>query len=595
MNYDNIIYEKIVDYFGVATDTKYLQNLVELLDNQYSKEDILDLLIRNFHMQYKTCFQQNYSNNLENILQNTYSKISTGTPLSLHSDISEYSLVVLRISETDFFIYNKVSEEFIGPVTTKYDVDDRPYYFKDLSNELFYENIIRVGDLTYLMDHVRHSSLYGADNHVYLYYDTPDLLCALLQLCDLSEIIRSDKFIFLLGTENKKLYPINFLDEYGVDYSETKTELVGIDEFKSITLWCPHNPHCGTSFFYNICNQNEYISYLLKPVVNSMPKVGHASKLEISTLEKHKWPLIENSIETNKTYTLSEVRYCLYKTNYYIMGKYKYKAFETMFFVITQYKLTLSIEEIFKACLLSEVYLDAKSNQRTIPNIIVDNHCRNELYLLLVKFFRYYKILTPERHFITRTASNINHFLIVAPQRYDPLDYYLCCLNYYHIGPFPLEKYAFYAIRLEDGKLMPEQTFRAVCKFLDVPYSNDMLNDIPNANTLSSSGTLSLFDKTPLTRDVSSVLSEFDIFRLNIIYKSRLIHFGYDYMDDTHQPIPLDVFKEMLKVPFLFEHKIPEEYRAQVRQNIYESMCDVAERIYAGNMPFARLIKPLLE
>jgi len=95
------------------------------------------------------------------------------------------------------------------------------------------------------------------------------------------------------------------------------------------------------------------------------------------------------------------------------------------------------------------------------------------------------------------------------------------------IQNFPKKwKSKYYISRFEDEKLYPEQTFKAICSFLGVSYSDDML--LANEEGPTCRGyVIKGFDTEPVTRKLNDIFSDEDIIFLEKIYSKIMSKYHY--------------------------------------------------------------------
>ena len=77
-------------------------------------------------------------------------------------------------------------------------------FFRDLSKPLLIMDEMNSYHWEYLMDNVRASEDYGADNHIYMHYATEELFCLLLQVVDITPYLASEKFVVSWGGHRRR-------------------------------------------------------------------------------------------------------------------------------------------------------------------------------------------------------------------------------------------------------------------------------------------------------------------------------------------------------------------------------------------------------
>ena len=131
----------------------------------------------------------------------------------------------------------------------------RHYFFRDLEKPIFARDIFSQYELEYLKDNVRRSDWIGRENHIYLHYGDWGTFCSYLQLLDMKELLEDEKFVFLIG-EEESLYPIDFKERFGIDYSQYPVKPVHIREVHRLIWHTQLSAHNGGDFFNEVLHEH---------------------------------------------------------------------------------------------------------------------------------------------------------------------------------------------------------------------------------------------------------------------------------------------------------------------------------------------------
>ena len=134
--------------------------------------------------------------------------------------------------DSGYLPFHREEGRFDGYVDVKTPVVSRNF-FADLDKPVLAGEVFSQYELEYLHDNVRPSEAVGRDNHVYLHYGDWGTFCAWLQVLDFRPLLKSRKFVLLVGPELEH-YPINFQDRFQIDYSKYPAKPVSIREINRL-------------------------------------------------------------------------------------------------------------------------------------------------------------------------------------------------------------------------------------------------------------------------------------------------------------------------------------------------------------------------
>jgi hypothetical protein len=393
--------------------------------------------------------------------------------------------------------------------------EEIPYFFKDLSKPLFICNLTHPVHIKYLFDNVRASEDMAMDNHIYMYYENERKFLEMLCQCNLKPLLKLQKFVFLLGKQNKNVYPINFKEKYGIDYAAMPFKPLRANELKRIILYLTHW-HSGQDFLFQVSAANKNILPIFVPNPYSyLPKSDVTLKVSETFFQK-------------PFYSPDDV----------------YISIRDIFFLKTFRPLIL---QLCKRKLIN-------NKERISPTILLDPHYKIEMWGDIYKSFQYRKGVGLIRNPITRFASgmragfskvkNINEKRYLAPL-------------YYSTSLFFEEANKYKCFKLESLKNNPIKGAKALCEYFQVPFDKNMLHPEKFSHIATSpsiTGKMVMgFESTP-KRDISEVMSEWDLQRLMPIFEPILKYYGYEYK--KYAPLQEKNLRKVYSQPFLFEKKM---------------------------------------
>ena len=418
------------------------------------------------------------------------------------------------------------------------------YFFRDLSMPLLVENEANVYNLTFLVDNVRASEDVAMDNHIYLYYSNPDILyCAMLAF-DFTPLLEREKLVFLVGESEKAHYPIDFMNKYNIDYASMTPQPIRLHELNRLCFWYKHTG-AGTVLAVRTLEENPYV---IGCIGWSFTKFGFTYSPEVkqsmmSEETKISYKQLEQFLETDNAKLIQDIDGALEYLNKEHSNTESFTPAEAF--------------KAYFAFRISKISATISQPLRIIPLIVFDSHeVISNAYEKIIDSFKYSTILTTFREPIVCFARNYETGWM--PYWYG-LRHELA--SEYIYTQFLNSKFfdKYYAFRFEDLKIYPEETLRAVCEHLDIPFDDKMLS-VKAAMNHGGNGVVTGFDLKPLNRDISNVFSDFDIMRLKIFYAPIHKYYGYDYFDAQEHMLDDDDVMKLFSYPFRFEIN---RYRSQ--------------------------------
>ena len=112
-------------------------------------------------------------------------------------------------------------------------------------------------------------------------------------------------------------------------------------------------------------------------------------------------------------------------------------------------------------------------------------------------------------------------------------------------------------VKFETIKTEPEKTLKGICEELELPWSERMLETTrhgKSASYISGNEVVKNFDLNPVFNLYEEYFSDFDRFRINMIFSKDQEHFGYPYV--KCKEFSKYQLQEMYLKPFRFESKL---------------------------------------
>lgn len=347
------------------------------------RETIFEMLDAAFYAPNIEELRANYEKNVQALKQYPYFWDKT------FRQYEDLAFQLFPVSDEHYFRYSKEQDSFLG----EYDAATRHqmrYFFENIDNPLRVEDEDNFYNLNFLNDNVRASEDYAGDNHIYLVYHTLEPLERLMLSCDLESVLRQKKFVFLIGEENKKRYPLDFKKEFQIDYTSMVPAPVRVEEIKRVCLWYKH-AYSGTA--------------LCREILGSLDEVQMSTGNFNNSLIAGKWILaseeFRNAITNFDTvYTAEQVLEMLRSGKYELL----LEGNEDFADWLRQHRPAphaYTVKELFCGYFLFR-YEKRNLNPRIVPMLLYDPHVWDPgLYSDMLLSFPYYTVLTCVREPIT--------------------------------------------------------------------------------------------------------------------------------------------------------------------------------------------------
>lgn len=469
------------------------------------------------------------------------------------------------VSDDIYYCYDRKSQCFQSLYGPK-NAHTLPYFWTAPDKPLRVEDTDNFYELTFLNDNVRASEDFAGDNHIYLLYSSLEPLERLMLSCDLEPLLEQQKFVFLIEKSTWSHYPLRFEKKFGIDYSKMKPTPVRIEEVKRFCLWYAH-AYSGSIVSQAALRENSNVQMYVAWKFNTQSTVDGQS-LFFS-------PGFQEAIrDIDRRYTPDKIeklansdRYCLRleDLNEYLAWLRQQRPAPCEY----------TVKELFVGYCIFR-YHARGLNPRIAPVLLFDPHMGNPSpYFPLILSFPYYEALTCVREPVTAFARFLTYSNLCMgwpPQK----TVFWFVHDYAHGQVLHQELQArYFGIRFEDMKRKPETVCRALCKHLNIPYEERML-EADGSFTDAEGNQIKGFDAKPLHRDISGVMSEFDQMRLKMFYDPILQHYGYPRFDFEEHPLPDAVVRELFRSPFRLEYVIEKKSNGTISRETTHQWIEAA-------------------
>ena len=521
-----------------------LRLYAKLVDANYTKEKIVEFLQSEFTFDIN---EQNemYRKNLG--LLNKY-------PFFYGDQVDNNSNSWIYFREgNSIFPYHSIKQRFAHEIIVG-EPQSAFCHIEDDGNPVFVRNEYNEYVLIYLAYTVRDSEKYGADNHIYLYYDDINEFYNYLYFVDFSILTKRNQFVFLIGRENENLYPLQIFSN-----RINEPEMLQIEEMQHICIMIS-NGFCGSSFFTGIISASRYV-------------VGNEDKeiYYFSNLPENFHDILQ---DTKRKYSYKEIVSVLESNINGITLPMDDKPFNeyVSFFKETYIQEdTFNIADLWKVYFIAKYYLDGgRKDTRFVPCIFWDIHNgKRQAYFNMLKEFAMVDYFAPVRNPIVKLVRcyDRNAFGVTCENHYDDLGgRFMSGFNQKYSYPDAFE-HKYVVAKFEDCKLYPKEMFQKICYTLCIPYDETILEAEARDNEVYEGEHTKGFDLAPLNRRIDHVFSAFDRFRLELFYSQINEHYGYEYYDFSEQPITDEEVEMLFDKPFRFEDRLFDRCYTRVEED----------------------------
>lgn len=463
-------------------------------------------------------------------------KLLSKYPYLFRRDFPPFEALPLRFYPYDdnrWLPYDVRQEQFGDLINLNHPVVSRNF-FADLEKPILAADVFSQYELEYLNDNVRKSEWVGRENHIYLHYTDWETFCAYLQVWNLRPLLEEKKLVFLIGDEIS-LYPIDFKERFGIDYSQYPVKPFGIREINRLIWHTQLATHNGGDFFNEIFDGHPNLIAVPSVMLDNLQETLYEMRellqkksgeftINVGDRDKVKAErLINGELRTLKNRTPKDEFVALFMSMADLRtldpaARITPAIFFQPHFSNIQYQV--SVNHAGRAMLQSEQY----DTIRTSP---------------VFNAFKYIKTFTPMRRPTTSTAATVRFMLNSLLENFkegkvvymsDTLA--IRVLNRsFMIDPQDRLYQDSVLVRFEDGKLNPKATFTALAAFLDLPYTHSMtycsLNGEIDPESLA--GNDLGFSPAAIYRTYDDFMGVPERYYLEYFFRDAYEYYGYDF------------------------------------------------------------------
>ncbi len=445
--------------------------------DDHLRADVMDILTQAFYAPNVTQQKNQYKKNCKKLKK---------YPYLFRKDFLSFEELPVKFYPYDDngVLPYRAKEERFGKYTNFREPVVRHYFFRDLSKPILAENIFSQYELEYLRDNVRRSDWVGYENHVYLYYADWSEFCSHLQCLDMKPLLEDEKFVFLIG-EEKSLYPIDFKEQFGIDYSQYPVKPIGIREVNKIIWHTQLHAHNGGDFFNEILHGHPNIfagdSIFFDSIINMSEQLMKTTQTVAESKGQIAW-----GKEVVDRFGIEIL------TEFERMDKRTLKdAFVAINLAEPSFAKHLSHDERIVPAIFFQPHFGNPDFRWEVHEsgalALISNAYNEILDSGFLEGFKYIKTFTPLRRPTTSHAATMRFMSLPEIQNLSiqrtgegkPVFMSDDLVNRITNRSFMrAESDRVFAdsrlVRFEDAKLNPKATFTALAEFLDVPYTESM-------------------------------------------------------------------------------------------------------------------------
>ena len=456
-------------------------------------------------------------------------------------------------------------------------------FFKDLDKPVLAADVFSQYELEYLSDNVRRSEDIGRENHVYLHYTDWGVFCSYLQCLSLRKLLESRKLVFLIGDEIEQ-YPIDFKERFGIDYSQYPVKPIGIREVTKLIWHTQLSTHNGGDFFNEIFDAHpnlicmpSLMMYNVDEVVETVREaLRDCGSVREAVARASDWPgyLVEE-LYRMRDRTDKDIMVALFLTEKMASSHMRAdsRIAPALFFQPHFHNIVYSL----RVDSANRTVLEAKNYEEIHQSPIFRN-------------FKYIKTFTPMRRFTTSHGASVKFMYQEALNADDKekgstktvvSDAVMeRVLNRsFMIDPEDRLYKDGALVRLEDGKLNPKATLRALAAFLDLPYTESMEvcseggTPVPY---LGGDGYAPGFNPESVYRTYDEYANDNERYFIEYFLRDAYEYYGYDFHYYDGAPVDEAKCRELIEGFTTIDHYMKETWVKVFREG--EVTCE-GERV----------------
>ena len=538
--------------------------LVQLYNAGYYPETILPLLTRLFYEPGLPERKLRYERNCRRLAK---------YPYLFRKDFPAFEELPLYFYPFDgkggYFPFSLADGCFLGFFDVK---EERVthHFFQDLEKPVLAEDIFSQYELEYLRDNVRPSEYVAKENHIYLHYSSWMEFCAWLQVLDFGHLLEGKKFVFLME-EERSLYPLDFKERFGIDYSTFPFRPVGIREIHRLIWHVLLSTHNGGDFFNEIFDSHPNLlavtSFIMDEIEEEVGRMKEA--LAFAKSPEHAQTIFPDL----PPHIVREL---------YRIRKPSGKEWLILWFMMRpQWAKELDPRSRIAPALMFQPhfpYLFVNMKQEDAHTLSIGT--REEELLRNSDFFRdfrYLKAFIPMRRFTTSYGGTMRFMWAHQSDTHewkgreiraniipDTILDKIGSRTFMAAEDNRLMKDAV-VVGFENGKLNPKATFTALSAFLDIPYTESMTycsfqgEKDPNYG-ISAATYAAGFNTSSVYKTYDEYATDEERCFLEYFMRDAYEFYGYDFHYYDGKPMTRQRLEELLRHFDKLDHFIEESW-----------------------------------
>ena len=414
-------------------------------------------------------------------------------------------------------------------------------FFKDLSKPVLAQDVFSQYELEYLNDNVRQSEYVAKENHIYLHYTDWAVFCSYLQCLNLRPLLEDEKFIFLMENEVAR-YPIDFVAEYGVDYTKNPVKPLGIREVSRLIWHTQLSTHNGGDFFNEVFDNHPNLLALTSIMFENIEEIVETWRNNINQAKASKDALEKqiSDFDSRSAHIIRELCRMQNPTDKDIFVAF-YMADQRIAGHLNPAERITPV--VFFQPHFSNIVYDLEVDKRD-NTVLTSAQYDKTVTSPIFRGFKYIKTFTPMRRFTTSHGATVKFMYNSAlasqkenEQKKDGSTVVVAdavsqrVLNRSFMIDWQDRLYQdCVQVRLEDGKLNPKATFTALCGFLDLPYTQSMTYCSEFGKLMDYGGYLNGgFDPAPVYKTYDEFVNDSERKYIEFFLRDAYEFYGYDF------------------------------------------------------------------
>lgn len=493
-----------------------------------------------FHLMVDAFYAPNVAEQQRTYRRNC--KLLKAYPYLFRKDLPEFDDLPVKFFPYDddgFTLFDAREDRFGEYFAPGHTVISRNF-FRDLEKPILATDVFSQYELAYLNDNVRRSDWVGRENHIYLHYTDWETFCSYLQCLDLRPLLADEKFVFLIGEEERALYPIDFSARFGIDYSTHPVKPIGIREVKKLIWHTQLSSHNGGDFFNEIFYGHPNLLAIESIMFDDMAKTARDLKRAAGRSGRQG---IDNLTATIAGEDLDPT---VYRQLAKLSAPTEKDALVAAFLGLPSCRRTLDTGARIVPALFFQPHfynikyeLSVNTQDRVVPLSAQYDTIRQSP---LFQGFDYIKTFTPIRRPTTSHAATVRFARQQAEEESRHLGDSVGdrVLNRsFMIDPNDRLLRDSVMVRFEDGKLNPRATFTPLAAFLDLPYTESMTycSGLTGIDPESLAGNARGFDPVTVYRTYDDFANGAERSFIEYFMRDVYAAYGYDFHYYDGQPV----------------------------------------------------------